>query len=144
MAAVWTCNDPTCGKTLDSRTDICPKCGGAMRKVGEGRGRGVVLIVCGVVMLGMMGPITYYLGPDLREAMATGSSDGFTGTAEQARLILYLFYALLAFGAVALANGIYQTVTSTQNRVFVVLNFVIFAIVLFFVFTSMWSLKGSS
>lgn len=141
MSAVWTCNDPTCGKTVDTRTEVCPKCGGAMRKVGEGRWRGVVLIICGVVMVAMMGPITYYLGPNLREAMSTGGSDGFTGTPEQARLILYLFYALIAFGVLAFVNGVYQVITSTQNRIFMILNLLVFAVVLFFVFTTMWTMK---
>lgn len=141
MAAVWTCREPTCGRTVDTKTEICPKCGGPMRRVGEAPWRGWVLILCGIFLVGMMTMVLVAIGPDLREAMTTGASDGFTGTAEQARMILYLFYVVIAFGFLSFVNGIYQLVTGAQHKAFIFAT-VLLVVVLFVVgFLTMKNLK---
>ena len=60
----------------------------------ESRARGWVLVVCGLIMLVMMVPITLSLAPSLLNP----DPESFTGTAEQARYMLYMFYSLIGFG----------------------------------------------
>jgi hypothetical protein len=141
MGAVWTCRDATCGRTIDTKTEICPKCGGPTRRVGEAPWRGWVLILCGLILIGMMGAILAAIGGDLREAASTGASDGFTGTAEQARMILYLFYVIIAFGVLSFVNGIYQLVTGAQHKIFIVLTLVMVAVLFFVVYLAMRDMK---
>jgi hypothetical protein len=134
MAAVWTCQDATCGRTVETKTTTCPKCGGPVRKVGDAPWRGWLGLLCGLVLIGLMGLVTWNLGPALNETIATGSSDGFTGTAEQAQAILYLFYTIIAFGVLALVNGIYMIVTGSQHRIFIILTVLMTAVLAFTVY----------
>ena len=140
MAVVWTCREPTCGQTFKTRTEICPKCGGPMRGIGEAPWRGWLLLICGVALIGMMTAILMAIGGDLDEAIATGSSDGFTGTSDQARLIVYLFYAIIAFGVVSAANGVFQLVTRRQHWAFIAATLVVFAVLIYYVVTAMQAL----
>lgn len=141
MSAVWTCREPTCGVIAETKTETCPKCGGPMKRIGEAPWRGWVMIACGVILVGMMGAVVMAIGPQLREAAATGASEGFTGTPEQARAMLYLFYTIIAFGALALANGIYQLVTGAQHKIFIVLTLVLVAVLFFFIWLSLKDMK---
>ncbi|MDQ8756018.1 hypothetical protein RCO27_07225 [Sphingosinicella sp. LHD-64] len=141
MAAVWTCQDATCGRTVETKTTTCPKCGGPVRKVGDAPWRGWLGLLCGLFLIGMMGAIIWNLGPALRETIATGSSVGFTGTAEQAQAILYLFYTIIAFGVLALVNGIYMIVTGSQHRIFIILTVLMAALLVFTVYLAVKDIK---
>lgn len=138
---VWTCREPTCGQTFETKTETCPKCNGPMRRVGESPWRGWVLVLCGVILVGMMGAVLAAIGGDLREAVSTGASENFTGTAEQAQMILYLFYTIIAFGVLSLVNGIYQIVTGGQHRIFIVLSLVMVVVLFVVVYLAMRDLK---
>lgn len=138
---VWTCREPTCGQTFETRTETCPKCNGPMRRVGESPWRGWVLVLCGVILVGMMGAVLAAIGGDLREAVSTGASENFTGTAEQAQMILYLFYTIIAFGVLSLVNGIYQIVTGGQHRIFIVLSLVMVVVLFVVIYLAMRDLK---
>jgi hypothetical protein len=141
MAAVWTCQDATCGRTVDTKTAACPKCGGPVRKVGDAPWRGWVGLVCGLILIGLMGTIVWQIGPGLREAAATGTSANFAGTAAQAQAMLYLFYTVIAFGVLAMVNGVYMIVTGTQHRIFIILMILMTALLAFTVYLSMKDLK---
>ncbi|MBX3560299.1 MAG: hypothetical protein KF780_00645 [Sphingomonas sp.] len=143
MAAVWTCQDTTCGRTVDTKSDACPKCGGAMKKIGESPIRAWAAIVCGVLLIGLMGTILLALGPALNQTVATGSSENFTGTAEQAQAVLHLFYVVIAFGVLALVNGIYMLVTGSQHRAFIIVT-LLMVLVLFYVLYRTFSLLSAS
>jgi hypothetical protein len=124
MADLSVCNSPTCATTVEGMVDQCPKCGGSMRAVRESRARGYVLVVLGLVMVGMMAVIIANVSPSLMspgEEMADGGS--LTGTAEQARLMLYLFWGLLAFGGLMTVNGIHQIRTGYNSKLFAGLGF---------------------
>lgn len=142
MAAVWTCQDVNCGRTVDSRTQACPKCSGPMKKIGESPLRAWAAIVCGVLLIGLMGTITWSLGPDLHRAIATGSAENFTGTGEQAQAILHLFYVVIAFGVLTLANGIYMLATGSQHRAFIVAA-LLMVLALFYVLYRTFSLLSA-
>ena len=142
MAAYTVCRNATCATLVEGKADVCPKCGGPMRSVGESPWRGIVLLLCGLILLGMMGTITYNMYPTLTNPgvrMPDGTS--FTGTADQARITLLLFSAVIVFGLVATANGIYMLITRQQSRVFMFVSLGIAAILLVITFIAMGKLK---
>ncbi len=142
MADLSTCNAPTCAFTVEGMVATCPKCGGPMRAVRESRLRGWALLLLGLLLIGMMGAITFYMTPALMHpGEETAGGNTFTGTAQQARLILYLFWALIAFGAVTIVNGVYQIATGRQHWAFVALTLLVFAGLAVLVIVSMQSLK---
>ena len=65
MAAYTVCQDPKCATLVEGKVAACPKCGGAMRTVGESPWRGIVLLLCGLTLVIGMGLITYYMYPAL-------------------------------------------------------------------------------
>ena len=132
------CNDPRCAELVEGRVATCPKCGGAMRSVGESPGRGLLLLFLGLFLLGLMGSITWYMLPMLLRPgveMADGSS--FTGTPQQARMALGLFGLVLLFGLVATANGIFMIVTRRQSWAFIGITLVLAALLLILAFAFM-------
>ena len=138
------CNDPRCAELVEGRVATCPKCGGPMRSVGESPARGAVLLVIGLFLLALMGTITWALLPGLLnpgETLADGSS--FTGTAEQARMVLILFGLVLAFGLTAVLNGIHMIVTRRQSWAFVIGTLVLAGLIVFAGFAFMWSAQGT-
>jgi hypothetical protein len=125
------CNDPRCAELIEGRVATCPKCGGSMRSVGESPGRGILLLLCGLFLLGLMGSITWYMLPMLlRPGVETADGSTFTGTPEQARMALGLFGLVLLFGLVATANGIFMIVTRRQSWAFIGLTLGLAALLL--------------
>ena len=144
MAAYTVCRNPKCATLIEGKVDVCPKCGGTMKIVGESPWRGIVLVMCGLIMIIMIGIITWNLYPSLTNPgvrMEDGGS--WTGDAESARMVLLLFYALIAFGVVALANGIYMLVTRRQTRTFMFISLGTAAVVLLIVFFTMGAIKAN-
>jgi predicted nucleic acid-binding Zn ribbon protein len=138
MTTLSTCPEPTCAVTREGEVATCPKCGRPMKVIRESRARGWVLIVCGLVMLGMMVPITLSLAPSLMNP----DPDSFTGTAEQARYMLYMFYSLIGFGIACLAGGVVWVAGGRQNRIFTILTFVMLALTILFVWLALRDAKG--
>src|SRR5262245_47092335 len=115
MAAYTVCRDPKCATLVEGKVPACPKCGGAMRTVGESPLRGIVLLLCGLFLVIGMGVITINMYPTLSNPgvrMLDGTR--WSGSPESARMALLTFYAVIAFGLVATANGIYMLVTKQQ------------------------------
>ncbi len=144
MAAYTVCRNPKCATLIEGKVDACPKCGSTMKIVGESPWRGIVLVVCGLVMIIMIGVITWNLYPSLTNPGVRMPDGGrWTGDAESARMVLLLFYALIAFGVVALANGIYMLVTRQQTRTFMFVSLGLAAAVLLIAFFTMGTIKNS-
>jgi hypothetical protein len=142
MPAYTVCRKATCATLVEGKVDACPKCGGPMRSVGESPLRGIVLLLCGLFLLGLMGTITYNMYPLLTHPgvrMPDGSS--FTGTPDQARITLLLFAAVIAFGLVATANGIYMLIAKQQSRAFMFVSLGLAAALLVITFVAMGKLK---
>ena len=117
MAETSTCFDLRCGYAVPGRVDTCPRCGRKMRSSRTVRAYGAVMMVCGIILLGMMGTITVLLWPQLMNPgreMAGGTT--FTGSAGDAEMILWLFGLVLLFGLVALLTGLWQVATGRRNR----------------------------
>jgi cation transport ATPase len=130
MAEISTCLSPICGATAQGNVRKCPQCGWAMRSSRNLRVRGLVLLACGLFLLGLMGWITWVMTPSL---LAPGEEAGgmtFTGKPDQAEMILWLFWAVIAFGGVAAVNGLYQIVTGGKSRLLVLVSLALAAAIL--------------
>lgn len=116
----------TCTK-MSRRTETeglipkCPVCGSRTLTSRRVRILGWLLILCGIILVGMMGTIMWNLSPSLShpgEEIAGGST--FTGTAEQASFVLQLFWLVIVFGALCTVNGVWQIAKGKRNIVFMV------------------------
>ena len=112
-----------------------------MRSVGESPLRGIVLLLCGLILLILMGAILYNMYPTLSHPGETIDGSTFTGTADQARITLLLFVAVLVFGLVATANGVYMLVTKQQSRAFMFVSLGLAVVLLVIAFVAMGKLK---
>ena len=141
MAAYTVCRDPKCATLVEGKADACPKCGGPMRSVGESPLRGIVLLLCGLFLLGLMGTIAWNMYPILTHPGVTVDGSTFNGTADQAQITLLLFAAVIVFGLVATANGIYMLVTRQQSKTFMFVSLGLAAVLLVITFVAMGKLK---
>lgn len=123
MSVSSHCISMTCNTEAPGIVKTCPACGKKMRTSKTLRLLGLGSLVSGLVILGVMGTVTVYLTPMLLHPN-TGGSQGFTGTAEQGQQALWLFAALLAFGAFAAVTGGIQVATGKRNRVTAILALV--------------------
>jgi hypothetical protein len=114
---------PSCSKCNYAASDNvarCPQCGSWMPRAQGIRRRGWLLIVIGFLLVAMMGAITFMVAPTM---LSGGASSGvrFTGTPEQAILILGLFGLVIVLGLTSIASGLWQIVTGRRNIWIVVL-----------------------
>src|SRR5205085_3306147 len=106
-----------CFYETSDAVEKCPQCGGRMRTARQVRRLGWVQVLLGLIIVGMMGTITAFVAPLMLQAgepTATGSR--FTGTPEQALMILGFFGILILFGLVAMLNGIWQIKYGRRNK----------------------------
>lgn len=115
MAETSSCYALTCGNVVEGTVRDCPKCGRRMRSSRQVRIFGWVLLVVGLFLIGLMGTVGYNLAPTLLDPEGVDGTR-FTGTQDQARMILWLFGLVLLFGAISLASGILQIVTGRRSR----------------------------
>lgn len=143
MAAYNVCIDPKCATLVEGKVDACPKCGGRMRTVGESPWRGIVLLLCGLSLVIGMGVILINTYPMLgNPGVRTPGGSSWTGSAESARMALLTFWAVIIFGLVATANGIYMLITKQQTRTFMFISLGTAAVLLLIVFLTMGQLKS--
>jgi len=141
MPAISTCT--SCGYNADGAVAACPRCNAPMQVKHESRVRAVVLILCGLILIGIMGPITAFMLPSLLEAGKDVDGSTFEGTAEQAHMILGLFGIILLFGFSSLAYGIYQFIFRRESKAFIIFTLALVAVLIFVVYFTMVSLKGA-
>jgi len=113
MPETSQCLSFSCRETVEGSVEKCPKCGTKMRTPKMVRRLGWFLLLIGLFLVGLMGTVTVNMAPALLHPYSPNSN--FTGTAEQARMILRLFAAVIAFGIGSMVNGTYQIVTGRQN-----------------------------
>ena len=133
MTAKSICYAPLCGHSVEGNVRDCPECGKRMRTPKTVRILGGVMFACGLFITGMMAVILSYLSPTLgRPGQEMPGGSRFTGTADQASMILQLFWLLIAFGVAAMAAGLWQMITARRDRI-VVIGVLLLAVILFFV-----------
>ena len=116
MADTSTCYSLACGETVEGTVEKCPKCGGKTRTSKTVRRLGWLLLLIGLFLVGFMGMITWKLLPSLMPVGDTLGTDTFTGTEEQAQMVLGLFGLVIAFGFASIFNGTWQIATGRRNR----------------------------
>jgi cation transport ATPase len=122
MAEISTCLSPVCGATAQGNITKCPECGWAMRSSRNLRMRGWVQLACGLFLIVLMGTITLNMTPSLHYPGEEAGGMTFTGKPDQAEMILWLFWAVIAFGIAAAITGAYQIVTGRKSRVLVLVS----------------------
>ena len=133
MAAQSICYSPLCGHKVEGEVRDCPKCGKKMRTPRTVRILGLVMFLCGLVITGLVGAITWNMSWVLNHPGQTDyGGSRFTGDAGQARMILQLFWVLIGFGIAAMAAGIWQMVTARRDR-WLVLGVLLLALIVFLV-----------
>ena len=125
MANLSTCPKPTCAVTVEGKASVCPKCGGPMRMVSESPVRGWILLIIGLFLVLFMGAITLSLAPTLLQPGKDVDGGSFSGTADDARMILALFGIVIAFGVTSASYGAYQLIFRRESKVFIVLTMLI-------------------
>lgn len=106
-----------CGTVLGADDLRCRQC--ADEKVqppDQVRTLGWILIVCGVVLLLLMGGVTIYVTQLLLESGRPGATTRFTGGRGMMVFMYSLFGLTLALGGACLATGIGQVRTGVRNR----------------------------
>lgn len=139
MTDYTTCRSPTCGTTVEGRTAVCPKCGGAMRGVGESRVRGWVLLGLGLFLVVFMGAIAMTIAPQMLRPGEEVNGSTFTGTPEQAQLAFALFAAVILFGATSAAYGLFIIRTGRQSAMFISATLAVATLL----FAIGWAIRGA-
>jgi MFS family permease len=77
---------------------------------------GWLQLFAGLFLVALMGTITYNLAPLMLRAGERAGGARFTGTAEQAQLILGLFGLVIAFGLASMLSGLWHIKTGRRNK----------------------------
>ncbi len=109
------CSSPRCATVFDGLDRTCPTCG--KRAVPQRRIRvlGILMVFCGLLLLGIMLPIAYYTVPMMMHPGQEIRGSTFTGTAEDVEFALSLYTAVIIFGLGALIAGTMQAVRGRQS-----------------------------
>jgi MFS family permease len=105
-----------CGAVTNESVGRCPGCGERWRTKRQVRGLGWAQLLAGLLLVGLMGTITFNLAPMMLNAGAREGGARFTGTPAQAQLILGLFGLLIAFGFVSILSGLWHIKTGRRNK----------------------------
>ncbi len=132
MADFSTCTARTCRAVTPGIVDKCPTCGARVQTSRRIRILGWLSIACGIFLVGMMGYVTLAMYPSLTNPGVEVEGGGrWTGTAEQARMALNLFYLVIGFGVLATAAGIWMAITGRRHIAITVVTLLVAAVLLF-------------
>src|SRR5438046_8632662 len=110
-----------CGYAVTGKETRCPQCGGWIRRAQRIRRLGGVLIVVGLLLLAKMVTLTAMLAPMMLSAGRETTGARFTGSPEQAMMILGLFGIIMVFGLACIAGGIFQLLTGRRSILIIIL-----------------------
>lgn len=128
-----------CGYQTVETITKCPKCGRKLLSTKLVRRLGWVQLFIGLFLVGMMAVITFNLAPNMLEpGVPDAGGSRFTGTREQAKVILSLFGLIIVFGLTSFVNGLWQVTTGRRNNW--ILYFGVFLFVLLIIFA--WSVPN--
>ena len=106
-----------CGYHAETVDTICPQCKRTLQTSSSIRVRGVLMVLCGIILIGMMGYISLWALTAVDSTTQGGSR--FTGTQQEKMLIFGLFGVLLVFGFVSFAGGIWQVIFGRRSKAIV-------------------------
>ena len=137
----------SCGHVTNEAVSRCPECGRRLRTAKQVRRLGWLQLVIGVFLVGLMGTITYNLAPLMfpaRPPAAGRSGARFTGTPEQAQLILGLFGMVMVFGLGSIVSGVWQIKTGRRNKWLFIVMVALFVVLILFSWYLRSALRGAS
>jgi MFS family permease len=124
----------SCGHVTNEVVTQCPKCGKRLRTARQVRRLGWMQLAIGMFLVGLMGTITYNVAPLLLPPPVAPAAGGarFTGTPEQAQMILGLFAMVIVFGLGSIVSGLWQIKTGRRNKWLFIIMVVLFVVLIFF------------
>ena len=126
----------TCGYFAETSAVKCPKCSSVMHTATATRIRGLLMMLCGVLLFAIIGYISIWM-LDVIYNGGPGRAQ-FTGTEKEKYSIFVLFAAIIAFGVGSFITGAWQAAFGRRNKilswVLVAFGVMIFAGGLAFVF----------
>jgi hypothetical protein len=107
-----------CGYTSNEEISQCPGCQSKRKFLTKKRLliMGWVQLICGLFLVGMMGTITINVLPSLLPLGHQAGIKIFTGTPEQARLMLILFSILIMTGLACTVSGLWLLITKRIKK----------------------------
>ena len=105
-----------CGYETHKLRSHCPKCGTTLQSRRWSRRFGLGLVLGGLIICGLMGFVVFEVGPSLLNPGGSSGGTRFSGTPGQARMVVAIFAAVLAFGLTALGYGFYQIFTGRRSK----------------------------
>jgi len=113
-----------------------------MRSANSVRIYGVVQLILGLFLVVFMGVITLMLLPMMMQpGQATSSGAKFSGTSQQAIVILSLFGLVIAFGFASSLAGVWQIVMARRNK-WIILGVVGLTILLWIAVNAVYTALG--
>ena len=137
----------SCGHVTNEAVTQCPKCGRRLRTARQVRRLGWMQLAIGMFLVGLMGTITYNVAPLLLPftvAAAPAGGARFTGTPEQAQMILGLFGMVIVFGLGSIVSGLWQIKTGRRNKWLFIIMVVLFVVLIFFSWYLRAALRGGA
>jgi hypothetical protein len=104
-----------CGTVFDGLDRHCPVCGNVAVPQKRIRRLGVVLIVCGVFIVGMMAALSWFMIPLILAGGQEVAGSSFSGSQSDGLVIIAIFALVAVFGAGAIAAGTIQVRHGRQN-----------------------------
>ena len=116
-----------CGFQSETAETVCPQCKRPLQTSSSIRIRGFLLVICGVILMGMIGYISLWA---IDAVSGTAGQSRFTGTQQEKLMIFALFGVLMIFGFLSFVTGLFQLIAGRRNKLFiwamVVVAFLIF------------------
>ncbi|HEV2799618.1 MAG TPA: hypothetical protein VGW12_03930 [Pyrinomonadaceae bacterium] len=135
----------SCGHVTTEVATKCQKCGRRLRTARQVRRLGWLQLLIGVFLVGMMGTITYNVAPLMFPVTDVPTSGArFTGTREQAQMILGLFLMVIVFGLGSILSGVWQIKTGRRNKWLFIIMIVLFVVLILFSWFLRAALRGAS
>lgn len=142
MADFSTCTSRSCKTVTPGIVDKCPVCGSRVVTSRRVRILGWLSIACGLFLVLFMGYITMTMYPTLTNAGADmGQFGRWSGTAEQGRAVLNLFYLVIGFGVLATGAGSWMVVTGRRNMLITAATLLVGAVIAFHTWETTRSLE---
>ncbi len=136
----------SCGLVTNEVVTQCPKCGRRLRTARQVRRLGWMQLAIGMFLVGLMGTITYNLAPLLLPTSVAPATGGarFTGTPEQAQMILGLFAMVIVFGLGSIVSGLWQIKTGRRNKWLFIVMVGLFVVLICFSWYLRSALRGGA
>jgi hypothetical protein len=110
---------PKCGYIRETTDTRCPDCGKTLQSVARIRALGVFSVILGVILLGVMGYLSWWMYNAITASTPAGGSPRFTGGPQEITFIIFVFGLVMVIGLVSLLGGLWQIIFGKRNKVLV-------------------------